>query len=201
MSLALRPSLGSRSSLGRPPPVISRRGGPRGCLLGDWTWTFPVPETAHGEGSRVCHLTSVCKDDLPQTSQLASLPFREEQKRMDGGFGTKESLQLKQQPFLSGTSVCTEEPPQRQPPSRLPAGLDKSTLPQESVARPPGARRVAKPAGLACGPFPRHTETARPHRSQQFAPTLQMNRSLRASEGERAGPAPGLSRGPACPQN
>ena len=140
MSLALRPSLGSRSSLGRWLPVISRHGGPRGCLLGDWTWTFPVAETAQGEGSRVCHLTSVCMDDLPQTSQLASLPFREEQKRMDGGFGTKESLQLKQRPFLSGTPVYTEEPPKRQPPSRRPVGLDKSTMHQEVCCQTPGSQ-------------------------------------------------------------
>lgn len=88
--------------------------------------------------------------------------------------------------------------------SPLVSALLAWTSPQctrRSAARPLGAKQVAKPAVLACGPFPRHTETARPHRSQQFAPTLQMNRSLRASEGERAGPAPGLSRGPACPQN
>lgn len=83
-----------------------------------------------------CHLTSVCTDDSPQTSQLASLPVREEQKRLDGGLGTKDSLQFKQQSFLTGTAVCTEEAAPR---AGAPLAWASSRSTETSAARTAGA--------------------------------------------------------------
>lgn len=91
----------------------SEKGWSRWCLVGCLPWPFLAVETVHGEGK--CHLTS-CADASPQTSQLASLPFWEGQKRMDGGLAQEDSLPFKQQPFLPWTSVCTEEPTQRRAP-------------------------------------------------------------------------------------
>lgn len=113
--------------LGRMPPVIQRSGGPRWCVVGGLPLPFLVVETAHGEGR--CHLTSLVLDALPQTSQLASLPFCKGQKRMDGGLAQKDSLQFKQQSFLPWTSVYTKVPTQRRASwSQWPINLCKLAL-------------------------------------------------------------------------
>lgn len=91
----------------------------KGVVVPRWWVLGGLPLTSlwsklHTGKERKCHLTSICTDYSPQTRQLASLPFPEEQKGMDGGLAWKDSLPFKQQPFLTQTSVCTEEPTQRQ---------------------------------------------------------------------------------------
>lgn len=79
---------------------------------------------------------------------------------MDGGFGTKDSLQFKQQPSLMGTAVCTKEPPQGQPPG--------PTLPGDLRTVERGCSGWLSPLARQAVPSPQHVETARPAESNNL---------------------------------